>query len=764
MLHGQLRALSTPGPGDFGDGGSSTQQNATHVFAAAGTYTVKLTVTTSKGCVNSIIKNVTINVRPAAGFINPEVCLNDSHAQFTDTSKIAAGTISSWAWNFGDPVSGAANTSIVRNPRHMYTAVGPYNVQLIVTSNLGCKDTLNQTIFVNGSFPVSDFRVMNGGVLCANEPVVIKNLSTVFPGTVTKLEIYWDDSNQPTVFELDDNPLDGKTYSHLYPDFQAPLTKSFAIRLRAFSGGICSNDKTVFITVNASPKVQFSPVPDICFDALPYQFTQATEVGGITGSGIYSGSGINATGLFNPQVAGIGTHIIKYVYGATVGCRDSMTQTIRVLDTASARFSFTTPVCDGDPASFTDRSVAPAGVSLSTVTWDFGDGSLAQTHPAGSTVAHTYGAWGTYTVTLFNTSTDGCRSTPVSRQVHISPQPTPILSFVQSSVCLPNALVTMVNSSTIADATALTYAWNFGDGSPISTAVAPSHVFPDVGPYTVTLTARSVDGCIRSFSRLVDFIHPQPKAAFTLSKPHVCLGDAVVFTDVTNPLDGFTTDWYWDLGDRSLRNTAGFSHIYTDSMEYNISLYTINSHGCHSDTLNRLFKVYPNPTAYAGLDKKVLQGNSIAMQDATASGVNLQYLWTPNLYFTNADNRVLRPVAVDVREDVTYTLFVVARGGCTHTDQVFIKVLKPPAIPNTFTPNNDGTNDFWTIGYLSDYADCRVQVFTRTGQLVYQSGRGYPVPWNGTKNGKPLPFDTYYYIIEPGNGRLPLTGYVTIVK
>lgn len=112
---------------------------------------------------------------------------------------------------------------------------------------------------------------------------------------------------------------------------------------------------------------------------------------------------------------------------------------------------------------------------------------------------------------------------------------------------------------------------------------------------------------------------------------------------------------------------------------------------------------------------------------------------------------------------MTYTLTVTARGGCSRSDDVFVKLLKFPKIPNTFTPNNDGINDTWRIDYLNTYPDNRVQVFTRTGQLVFES-RGYNTPWDGTIKGKPLPFDTYYYIIEPGNGRDPLTGYVTIIK
>jgi len=56
-----------------------------------------------------------------------------------------------------------------------------------------------------------------------------------------------------------------------------------------------------------------------------------------------------------------------------------------------------------------------------------------------------------------------------------------------------------------------------------------------------------------------------------------------------------------------------------------------------------------------------------------------------------------------------------------------------------------------------------MQIFNRYGQLVFES-KGYTKPWDGTMNGKQLPFGTYYYVIEPGNGRQPVTGYVTLIK
>lgn len=748
---------------DFGDGNTSALQNPIHSYAAAGTYNVKLTVTSSKGCINNIIKQVVINHRPAAGFILPAVCLNDTYAQFTDNSTVAAGNITNWDWNFGDPGSGLLNVSPQQNPQHSYSAVGPYNVRLIVTSNNGCRDTITQTIFVNGSFPTADFNVQNAAGLCANDSVAIVEASTVFPGNITKVQIWWDNINFPGGLpQVDNNPFPGKVYKHLYlPNSQ--VTKTYQVRYQAFSGGVCEDDKLQIITVNAAPLVQFNNIPDTCLLVAPFQVTQASEIGGVPGTGIYSGPGISASGIFDPAIAGVGTHTIKYTFTSVMGCVDMQSRSITVTDTASARFSFTSPTCDGNAVNFKDESVAPAGVNLSNVTWNFGDGSPAEVHLPGASVSHVFPAWGDYTVTLFNTSVAGCLSTVTSKRVHINPQPVTDFAFLQSSVCLPNALVSFANNSSIADASALLYTWDFGDGSPFSSAFAPSHIYTGTGPYLVRLTARSNVGCTRTFTRNVDFIHPQPHANFTTSKPSACLGEVITFTDITDPLDGITTEWHWSMGDGSVPNTRTFSYTYIDTLEYNTSLFIVNSQGCHSDTINKLFKVYPNPTVNAGEDRLVLQGGRIIL-NPTAEGVQLQYLWTPVTYLLNGVDNIKAPTAIRIMDDITYTLTVTARGGCKRSDDMFIKVLKPPVIPNTFTPNNDGINDKWVITYLNDYPDCRVEVFTRTGQLVFSSAKGYPNPWNGTRNGKPLPFDTYYYILEPGFGREPITGYVTLVK
>lgn len=345
--------------------------------------------------------------------------------------------------------------------------------------------------------------------------------------------------------------------------------------------------------------------------------------------------------------------------------------------------------------------------------------------------------------------------------------PKPVADFkFPPSVCLPDGTVNFINLSHISNGTenAFRYVWDFDDplsgNNNISTLKNPSHLYADTGPFNVYLKVMSNGGCIHDTIVLLNSIHPQPLTDFGISKADICLGDALFLTDSTNSMDGSTVQWNWDLGDGSVRNTKNVFYIYAADQTYTVSLYTINNYGCKSDLLSKLITVHPYPTANAGPNRIILEGATITIQ-ASATGTNLQYMWTPSQYLNNST--LLKPTCVDPKFDILYTLTVTAPGGCSATDQMFVDVLKTPRIPNTFSPNNDGINDLWEIQYLDEYANNHTQVFTRAGQLVYES-RGAFKPWNGTYKGKPLPMDTYYYIIEPGSGRDPVTGFVTIIK
>ena len=736
-------------------------------YTSAGTYPVKLSVETDKGCKNAIpiIQNVVIHPQPLPAFVSPEVCLSDASAIFNDTSSVVSGNITTWAWNFGDPASGINNTSNLQFPQHRYNAIGSYTATLTVTTNNNCVATLPQTFTVNGDIPVSNFFSQTIG-FCGNDSTVIRDSSTVNFGSVTKVLIVWDNDFNPTVVQTDDLPFVGKLYKHKYPEFQTPLTKIFKVRYRAYSGATCVNEITKPITVYAVPKVQFTNVPNICLDASARQIIEATEIGGVQpGNGIFTGTGISNTGLFNPALVTPNTYTIKYVYTSNFGCKDSASNTLKVLAPAIANYGTNRTLCANKLITFYDSSTIPTGVgTIVKYVWSFGDGTADSIKNNNTNVTHTYSLFGNYTTTLTITTSNGCI---VSKQKIISVKPLPTVNFRPAdSLCLPNANVQFTNLSTMADGTdnALTYRWNFGDAtstSNTSSSKNPTHIYTSTGPYNVLLECTSGSGCIKDTTIALTTIHPKPTANFTSDSASLCEKQFVQFKDLSTGADGTINAWSWNFGNGQTTNVKiPTTQTYITAGTYNIKLQVKNNFGCLADT-TKIFKVYSYPVISAGPDRVLLEGGELTI-NATATGNRLTYSWLPTTFLYTAN--LLQPIIRGLNNDITYQLTVTAEGGCYKKDAVLIEILRAPVIPNTFTPNGDGANETWVIKNLENYPNCKIQVFNRYGQIVYEANSYTPPGWNGTYNGKSLPFGTYYYIIEPGSGRKPMSGYVTILK
>ena len=87
------------------------------------------------------------------------------------------------------------------------------------------------------------------------------------------------------------------------------------------------------------------------------------------------------------------------------------------------------------------------------------------------------------------------------------------------------------------------------------------------------------------------------------------------------------------------------------------------------------------------------------------------------------------------------------------------------SIPEAFTPNNDGINDYWQISGLIEYPDVKVNIYNRWGQLVWASETGYPKPWDGlTSDKKQVPMGSYHYIIRLRSNSRPRIGTITVLR
>jgi gliding motility-associated-like protein len=132
---------------DLGNGTTSSIQHPNTTYSA-GTYSISLEVTTADGCKGShTFANILQSYpQPKAWFeaVPPMAAIDNPTINFNDLSTNG----NTWLWDFGDPASGANNTSTSKNPSHTYTDEGEYMVCLTVESDKGCIDSVCRKVAI----------------------------------------------------------------------------------------------------------------------------------------------------------------------------------------------------------------------------------------------------------------------------------------------------------------------------------------------------------------------------------------------------------------------------------------------------------------------------------------------------------------------------------------------------------------------------------------------------------------------------------------
>jgi PKD repeat protein len=214
---------------DFDDGNNSSAQNPNHSFAAGGSYTVSLTVTDDGGETDMASSLVTVtppNQPPSASF--NDSC-TDLNCGFADTSTDSDGSITAWAWDFGD-----SNGSSVQNPPHSFAADGSYTVELTVTDNEGATDVTSKLVTVSEPPLVTDV-VANADIPGAG------TVSGSYTATQT------DNGVSQSTRERESGGKKQNRYSYFIHTWQTslPANAMATVYANAWSGG-SSDDSFVF--------------------------------------------------------------------------------------------------------------------------------------------------------------------------------------------------------------------------------------------------------------------------------------------------------------------------------------------------------------------------------------------------------------------------------------------------------------------------------------------------------------------------------------
>lgn len=329
------------------------------------------------GCImtqamSNVVKINVITPINTADFEFSDICLKDGSAKFINKTEVTDGvdTPLSYLWDYGDP--GSPNpTSIERDGYHVYTHAGEYMTRMTVFRSGGCEYTVTKTFRVNGSVPKADFTVQNSTALCSGREILFEDKARVDFGELTRIDWYYDDLNNPTAVETDHNPglrnAAPRIYRHLYPVFRSPASKVFMVRMVAYSGLSCVDERIIAVTLQAVPEVVFDSLPSVCSSVPPFQLIQGREVGSVlSGKGVYSGTGVSATGLFDPGVSGVGKHTLSYSFLADNGCSSEVkTQEIVVFGAPTADAGNDQVILAGGEVKLRATATAAAGLILS---------------------------------------------------------------------------------------------------------------------------------------------------------------------------------------------------------------------------------------------------------------------------------------------------------------------------------------------------------------------------------------------------------------
>jgi gliding motility-associated-like protein len=569
------------------------------------------------------------------------------------------------------------------------------------------------------------------------------------------------------------------------------------------SSGNCKDSTSVTITVNPLPL----SVPignNVCFNTAN-QFTDKSIGNNTILNWTWDfGDGISST-LQNPAhtYGSAGTFTVSLIVTNNSGCKDSQKTTVVVKPVPLANFS-SVPVCLGKPTCFKDGSTVTPG-AIAGWSWNFGDpASGAANISTSQNPCHTYNGAGSYTVILTATSDSGCQNTVA---LLANTYPPPIAAIKPQNVCV-GSNTTFIDASTSA-AGALNainaWEWNFGDGTANDTMQNPSHTYALAGTYTVTLIVTTLQGCTDTTNTTV-IIYQLPIANF--SEPvKGCSPVTANYTDMSSSLDGTIANWQWSFPGGSppsstVKDPANI--LYTQVGSYSVSLVVTTNYGCVSSVKLPMVDVYPWPKA-----EFCVTPNSAPATDPTFTFCDMWSTDVVQWYWDFGDNSPLDSTQTDPVHSYSATV----NNNDFYKEQICIRVLNQHGcwaaichevelipeftfyIPNTFTPNEDGSNEMF-YGKCRGVKEYDIWVFDRWGNQLWdchhddkntnwdsdltsprQEGLSSFCKWNGIvvkggldmggNSGQVAQEDVYVWkvqLLDIFNKRHTYVGHVNIVK
>ncbi|WP_298732096.1 PKD domain-containing protein [uncultured Chitinophaga sp.] len=568
---------------DFGDGNTSTLQSPLHTYAAAGTYTVRLTVDNGS-CTSTTTQQVLIiDEKVAIAPTAPAVCAGNAIGfTITNADTIHNNLIRFYRWDFGDgtvQTIDAADFDPDAVYNHTYNTPGNFNVVVTIEDLNGCQ-TVSNTVAVTINGITANFTFTGN---CRETPFTFTDASVpAFPTTVITSWIWnFGDGSQPDT--LTTQPVG---YPHTFPNMTG-----YPVRLTVTDQFGCTSSVTRNVNVNVVNASIVVPQQEACLQKA-FGFSNNSIGNNLTFDWSFGDGGVSTEAAPQHTYTAPGVYTIKLTVTDSDGCMASQ-EALHFITVRNPQAAFTVPddiaPCPPVLVPFTNGSS-----DYDEVAWQFGDGS---TSPLESP-SHAYSRPGTYTVTLTVSTAGGC-AVDTTMDIFID-GPDGRQSATPTKGCMP-LHISMSATST----NAVKYIWDFDDGHLVTTTTPTTdYTYPKEGIYYPRVILEDAKGCQVPALGNDTIVADKVTARFTMDNAAACDSGFIYFMDnsssVTLDQLGEAMTYQWDFGvpgrtdDIATGRNPRF--FYTQTGVYQVHLLVTSSLGC-TDTITLPAVVSPQPEA-----------------------------------------------------------------------------------------------------------------------------------------------------------------------
>lgn len=390
-------------------GYSSSAADPQFIYPQFGQFNVRLLVLSDLGCTNSAIQTLNIHDKPVAAFDFTVACEGEATSLLDLSTVEDASSVNGWQWDFNDGLP----FSYVQNPNHSFVQAGNYDVELIVQTNEGCRDTLARQVWVNPTPIIS----ISGADVCHGEETEFTNSSIPQDATIVSWDWAFGDGQSSV----------GPQAAHTYATHG-----NYTVTLTAESDSGCTASGNTMVRAFPNPVPDFTVLsPEGCEPHTTSFFNNSVIASGGIDTFLWQyGTGDSATVAVQSYTYSdtVGTFDVTLTAISNEGCETTVTQAdaVTVHVTPVAYFAQSTEVTTvlEPQLDFTDLST-----DALIYHWDFGNGSASSIQNP-STM---YLEPGEYVIGL--TVTNGMCSDSKESKVIVNP----VLTFYIPSAFTPDA-------------------------------------------------------------------------------------------------------------------------------------------------------------------------------------------------------------------------------------------------------------------------------------------------------------------------------------